>query len=226
MQWLCNHEDQNMQRMAVAIISILAAKVLYMLYCINVTHTCFVFHSIRVLHVCFYPVINRTNGSTGSRAVHREGKIIISSVFLFPTSTYYSHSLSFCLPSQQLLHIVRQKATQGVVDATLKFTLSALWNLTDESPTTCRHFIENQGLELFIKVLEVGNSNCTCKKNSSGHSGVVADCIRYDCILKEDDSLLFSLHSSLPHPTLTAVLPKWVVHTAEGSGSAGEFITL
>lgn len=56
---------------------------------------------------------------------------------------------------QQLLHIVRQKATQGVVDATLKFTLSALWNLTDESPTTCRHFIENQGLDLFIKVLEV-----------------------------------------------------------------------
>lgn len=48
-----------------------------------------------------------------------------------------------------------QKATQGMVDATLKFTLSALWNLTDESPTTCRHFIENQGLDLFIKVLEV-----------------------------------------------------------------------
>lgn len=59
---------------------------------------------------------------------------------------------------QQLLHIVRQKATQGMVDATLKFTLSALWNLTDESPTTCRHFIENQGLELFIKVLEVCTS--------------------------------------------------------------------
>lgn len=58
-------------------------------------------------------------------------------------------------PLQQLLHIVRQKATQGMVDATLKFTLSALWNLTDESPTTCRHFIENQGLDLFIKVLEV-----------------------------------------------------------------------
>lgn len=41
------------------------------------------------------------------------------------------------------------------MDATLKFTLSALWNLTDESPTTCRHFIENQGLDLFIQVLEV-----------------------------------------------------------------------
>lgn len=32
MQWLCNHEDQNMQRMAVAIISILAAKVYVVLY--------------------------------------------------------------------------------------------------------------------------------------------------------------------------------------------------
>lgn len=33
MQWLCNHEDQNMQRMAVAIISILAAKVYYLFVC-------------------------------------------------------------------------------------------------------------------------------------------------------------------------------------------------
>lgn len=55
-----------------------------------------------------------------------------------------------------------------MVDATLKFTLSALWNLTDESPTTCRHFIENQGLDLFIKVLEVNREkkyeeSCTFK---------------------------------------------------------------
>uniref|UniRef100_A0A3Q3A3C4 Zyg-11 family member, cell cycle regulator n=1 Tax=Kryptolebias marmoratus TaxID=37003 RepID=A0A3Q3A3C4_KRYMA len=97
MQWLCNHEDQNMQRMAVAIISILAAKL-----------------------------------STEQTAQLGAELFIV----------------------KQLLHIVRQKASQSVVDATLKFTLSALWNLTDESPTTCRHFIENQGLDLFIKVLE------------------------------------------------------------------------
>uniref|UniRef100_A0A3Q3VME8 Uncharacterized protein n=1 Tax=Mola mola TaxID=94237 RepID=A0A3Q3VME8_MOLML len=97
MQWLCNHEDQNMQRMAVAIISILAAKL-----------------------------------STEQTAQLGAELFIV----------------------KQLLHIVRQKATQGTVDATLKFTLSALWNLTDESPTTCRHFIENHGLDLFIKVLE------------------------------------------------------------------------
>uniref|UniRef100_A0A8C5RAM0 Protein zer-1 homolog-like C-terminal domain-containing protein n=1 Tax=Leptobrachium leishanense TaxID=445787 RepID=A0A8C5RAM0_9ANUR len=97
MQWLCNHEDQNMQRMAVAIISILAAKL-----------------------------------STEQTAQLGTELFIV----------------------RQLLQIVRQKTNQSVVDTTLKFTLSALWNLTDESPTTCKHFIENQGLELFMKVLE------------------------------------------------------------------------
>uniref|UniRef100_A0A8C7GBW5 Zyg-11 family member, cell cycle regulator n=1 Tax=Oncorhynchus kisutch TaxID=8019 RepID=A0A8C7GBW5_ONCKI len=113
MQWLCNHEDQNMQRMAVAIISILAAKV----------GVC----------VCAY--------------------------------------MSEC----QLLHIVRQKATQGGVDATLKFTLSALWNLTDESPTTCRHFIENQGLELFIKVLESFPSESSIQQKVLGLLNNIAE---------------------------------------------------
>lgn len=72
---------------------------------------------------------------------------------------------------------MRQKTVQGTVDATLKFTLSALWNLTDESPTTCRHFIENQGLELFMKVLEVGPSDAwnpqrTCRivREPAGHA--------------------------------------------------------
>ncbi|XP_041126528.1 protein zyg-11 homolog isoform X2 [Polyodon spathula] len=97
MQWLCNYEDQNMQRMAVAIISILAAKL-----------------------------------STEQTAQLGAELFIV----------------------RQLLHIVKQKTSQSLVDTTLKFTLSALWNLTDESPTTCRHFIENQGLELFMKVLE------------------------------------------------------------------------
>lgn len=66
--------------------------------------------------------------------------------------------ISFCSFFQQLLQIVKQKTNQNLVDTTLKFTLSALWNLTDESPTTCRHFIENQGLELFMRVLEVSST--------------------------------------------------------------------
>ncbi|NWV36451.1 ZY11B protein, partial [Grantiella picta] len=106
MQWLCNHEDQNMQRMAVAIISILAAKL----------------------------------------------------------STEQTAQLGAEL---FIVRIVKQKTNQNLVDTTLKFTLSALWNLTDESPTTCRHFIENQGLELFMRVLEVRIYMCLLTQYSS-----------------------------------------------------------
>ena len=69
--------------------------------------------------------------------------------------------LSFML--QKLLHIVKQKADSLSVDITLKFTLSALWNLTDESPSTCAIFLNEGGLELFIHILEVGYSASYCE---------------------------------------------------------------
>ncbi|XP_030062511.1 protein zyg-11 homolog isoform X4 [Microcaecilia unicolor] len=118
MQWLCNHEDQNMQRMAVAIISILAAKL-----------------------------------STEQTAQLGAELFIV----------------------RQLLQIVKQKTNQNLVDTTLKFTLSALWNLTDESPTTCRHFIENQGLELFMKVLESFPSESSIQQKVLGLLNNIAE---------------------------------------------------
>ena len=39
---------------------------------------------------------------------------------------------------KKLLSIVRDRTQEAVVDITLKFTLSALWNLTDDSPRTCK----------------------------------------------------------------------------------------
>uniref|UniRef100_A0A0D9S794 Zyg-11 family member A, cell cycle regulator n=1 Tax=Chlorocebus sabaeus TaxID=60711 RepID=A0A0D9S794_CHLSB len=58
------------------------------------------------------------------------------------------------LKKKELLAIVKQKTTENLDDVTLLFTLKALWNLTDGSPAACKHFIENQGLEIFIQVLE------------------------------------------------------------------------
>ncbi|XP_024201597.1 protein zyg-11 homolog A isoform X4 [Pan troglodytes] len=55
---------------------------------------------------------------------------------------------------KELLAIVKQKTTENLDDATFLFTLKALWNLTDGSPAACKHFIENQGLQIFIQVLE------------------------------------------------------------------------
>uniref|UniRef100_A0A8D0DVN4 Zyg-11 family member A, cell cycle regulator n=1 Tax=Salvator merianae TaxID=96440 RepID=A0A8D0DVN4_SALMN len=97
-QWLCNQENQHIQRIAVNIISILALKLSD--------------EQAAQLTAEFYIVVGK------------------------------------------LLEIVEQKTNQNELDTTFHFTLSALWNLTDEAPTTCRHFIDNNGLELFMRVLE------------------------------------------------------------------------
>lgn len=54
----------------------------------------------------------------------------------------------------KLLAMVRTKVESKSVDITMKFTLSALWNLTDESATTCEVFLDEGGMELFLEVLE------------------------------------------------------------------------
>ncbi|XP_048509756.1 protein zyg-11 homolog B-like isoform X2 [Athalia rosae] len=54
----------------------------------------------------------------------------------------------------KLLAMVRSKVPTKSVDITMKFTLSALWNLTDESATTCAVFLEEGGMALFLEVLE------------------------------------------------------------------------
>lgn len=43
----------------------------------------------------------------------------------------------------------------GALDSSLKFALTALWNLTDETPGAARSFLECRGLELYLEVLEV-----------------------------------------------------------------------
>lgn len=65
--------------------------------------------------------------------------------------------------SQQLLAIVQQKAMVGVMDSSLKFALTALWNLTDEMPSAARNFIACRGLELYQEVLEVREQPVKCK---------------------------------------------------------------
>uniref|UniRef100_A0A8D3AFQ5 Protein zer-1 homolog-like C-terminal domain-containing protein n=1 Tax=Scophthalmus maximus TaxID=52904 RepID=A0A8D3AFQ5_SCOMX len=96
--WLSSHEDPTLQRMAVAVISVLVAKL-----------------------------------STEQTAQ------LSKDVFIM----------------KQLLAIVQQRAMEGEADSTLKFALSALWNLTDEMPNAAHNFIQCQGLELYEEVLEI-----------------------------------------------------------------------
>ncbi|VDK77705.1 unnamed protein product [Litomosoides sigmodontis] len=57
---------------------------------------------------------------------------------------------------------------------TVKFTLSALWNLTDESPVTCRLFVQLGGIAAAFGVLEHyrNNTNIQTKNNIAEVKGV------------------------------------------------------
>lgn len=93
---LCSWQDHSMNRMSVAICSILAAK-----------------------------ISTEQTSTLGSQASYMK----------------------------KLLSIVRGRMQETVMDITMKFTLSALWNLTDESPRTCKVFLDEEGMELFLDVL-------------------------------------------------------------------------
>jgi len=52
-----------------------------------------------------------------------------------------------------LLSIAKERLPHRRIDGTLKFDLSALWNLTDESPKACHLFVDLGGLDLYVNLL-------------------------------------------------------------------------
>ncbi|XP_030757278.1 protein zyg-11 homolog [Sitophilus oryzae] len=138
---LCGFEDMNMDRMAVAICSILASK-----------------------------VSTEETSDLGARPVYM----------------------------RKLLAIVQSKTDSGIADITLKFTLSALWNLTDESAATCAVFLEQNGVTLFLNVLKVFSNNAQIETKVLGLLNNIAEVIKLrhnlinDALINELSRLLKS----------------------------------
>ncbi|PNF20924.1 zyg-11-like protein B [Cryptotermes secundus] len=76
---------------------------------------------------------------------------------------------------RKLLSIVRCKVQTNSIDITIKFTLSALWNLTDESPTTCSVFLEEGGMDLFLEVLMTFQDECAVETKVLGLINNIAE---------------------------------------------------
>uniref|UniRef100_A0A8C5CXQ4 Protein zyg-11 homolog n=1 Tax=Gadus morhua TaxID=8049 RepID=A0A8C5CXQ4_GADMO len=136
MTWLSSHDDPTLQKMAVAIISVLVAKL-----------------------------------STEE-------------------TTQLGTDVSII---RQLLGVVQQRASLGVVDNTLRFALSALWNLTDGSPAAGRHFVQCQGLELYVEVLESYCSEPSVQQKVLGLLNNLAEVEELQGDLMEEDLLDYVL---------------------------------
>ncbi|XP_072543161.1 protein zyg-11 homolog [Salminus brasiliensis] len=94
---------------------------------------------------------------------------------------------------KQLLSIVQKRASVGAMDSTLKFALSALWNLTDETPNSCRIFLQNQGLELYMELLETYYFDSTVQQKVLGLLNNVAEVEDLREQLMEEDLLEYIL---------------------------------
>ncbi|EFX71374.1 hypothetical protein DAPPUDRAFT_308901 [Daphnia pulex] len=102
---------------------------------------------------------------------------------------------------RKLLAMVRTKMESNQVDITLKFTLSALWNLTDESPETCSIFLREGGLDLFLQVLEAFPGESTVETKILGLINNIAEVktLRHRLIV---DPFLMALHRLLRSPLI------------------------
>ena len=80
--------------------------------------------------------------------------VAICSILAAKISTEETSELgSNAVYMKKLLSIVRGRMQDNTLDITLPYTISALWNLTDESPRTCKVFLDEGGMELFLDVL-------------------------------------------------------------------------
>lgn len=109
----------------------------------------------------------------------------------------------------------------------VKFTLSALWNLTDESPKTCNVFLLHDGLSLMIKLLEtfVGETSVEAKILGLMNNIVEVEDLR-QAVLKNDfvtaiRGLLFSSHIDVGYFSAGIV-----AHLACDNSSAWEYLDI
>lgn len=87
----------------------------------------------------------------------------------------------------ELLGIVQERASMGIVDATLRFALSVLWSLTDECPTASHHFIQCHGLELYQELLETYHRESDIQKSVLGLLNNVAEVVDLRIDLMDED---------------------------------------
>ncbi|KAF5284005.1 hypothetical protein FQR65_LT13639 [Abscondita terminalis] len=97
---------------------------------------------------------------------------------------------------KKLLVMVQSRMENKVSDITMKFTLSALWNLTDESAATCTVFLEQGGATLFLNVLKTFRCDNAIETKVLGLLNNIAEVekLRTSLML---NSLVEELHSLL-----------------------------
>lgn len=54
-----------------------------------------------------------------------------------------------------MIWLIAERLEKGYCDDVLEVAWSTMWNVTDETPSNCRKFLENNGMEYFLSCLHV-----------------------------------------------------------------------
>lgn len=64
-------------------------------------------------------------------------------------------NLFFLFVFKKMIWLISDRLERGLCDDVLEVAWSTMWNVTDETPPNCKKFLENKGMEYFLKCLEV-----------------------------------------------------------------------
>lgn len=76
---------------------------------------------------------------------------------------------------EKLLNIIKEKLRLGNCDDVMETAWSAMWNVTDETPSNCERFLNGNGMNLFLKCKEQFPDHTDLLRNMLGLLGNVAE---------------------------------------------------
>ncbi|XP_018578075.1 protein zer-1 homolog [Anoplophora glabripennis] len=75
----------------------------------------------------------------------------------------------------KMIWLITERLERGLCDDVLEVAWSTMWNVTDETPSNCRRFLENKGMEHFLSCLEKFTDKEELLRNMMGLLGNVAE---------------------------------------------------
>ena len=147
-----------------------------------------VFDRCRISRLCLNCMLSFPESK--DRHVTRMAVAIVS-ILACKISSDDTSKLTGSKEMQLLLDIAARRVNRAEVDGTLKFDLSALWNLTDESPTACHLFVQLGGMELFVKLLKIFPDDTSIQTKVLGLLNNIAEVFELHAHLVTDDLMDF-----------------------------------
>uniref|UniRef100_U3FVI7 Protein zer-1 homolog n=2 Tax=Micrurus TaxID=8634 RepID=U3FVI7_MICFL len=74
-----------------------------------------------------------------------------------------------------MLRLIQKKLGDKICDQVMEFSWSALWNITDETPSNCEMFLNYNGMKLFLECLKEFPNKQELHRNMLGLLGNVAE---------------------------------------------------